>query len=85
MEKRIKKRLIGIVVFSMLNTFLFTFATNGSINTNNSKDEIPPADYHCYWLPGGWDGPIARDCMGCVERPMEDPQARSTCTYGIGG
>lgn len=86
MERKIRKRLLGILVFSMLNTFLFTFATNGSIRTNKSAVTTRnPVEYHCFWLPGGWDGPMARDCMGCVERPMEDPRVQGTCTSGIGG
>ncbi len=84
--KKIKILLIGMLTFAFFNTFIIAFANNNPVETNLIEEaQISPKglEYHCYWLTGGWGGPTARDCMGCLERPMKEPQVQGTCKTGI--
>ena len=82
--KKVKISFVGIIIFSLFSTFFAAFATNKPIDTMYPEEKPgTKSGYHCYWLPGSWNGPLARDCMGCVERPMENPQVSGTCKNHI--
>jgi hypothetical protein len=85
MKKKIVYICTGLLLAALINTAFITSTFGKPLSQPVSTAGIEPdgTTYHCYWLTGGWGGPTGTDCIGCVERPMKDPQVQGTCSKEI--
>jgi len=89
MKKKTLSVLMGVIFIATFNTIFTPLAkSNNSKSANLLETALSSyyygGEYHCYWWADEyWTGPIARDCYGCLEKPMKNPSMPSTCTFGI--
>jgi len=81
-----KKKVILVTVLFVLALFNTVLITDVFSKTPDISSGVEPdgGTYHCFWMADHWgSGPIARDCVGCVDMLMENPHIMGTCSTNL--